>query len=104
MSNKFATDMKAAREASGETLRSLAGRTGINFTYLSKIENGHEVPSEEAIQDIANCLGMETPHVENCFAAGKVPEMLREVFLAMEPSVAAAEMRNVYERHPLQYD
>lgn len=44
------------REWRNLSLRDLADKTGLDFTYLSKIENDHEVPSEESIQDISNAL------------------------------------------------
>ena len=42
----FGRQMKKEREARRWTLRDLAARTGITFTHLSRIENGHRPPTE----------------------------------------------------------
>jgi transcriptional regulator with XRE-family HTH domain len=36
----FGERIRELRKASGLTLRALPGKVGVNFTYLSKIENG----------------------------------------------------------------
>ena len=38
--------MKKERTARGWTLREMAARTGINFSHLGRIENGHRPPTE----------------------------------------------------------
>jgi len=38
------------------TLRALAERVGVDFTYLSKIENGHDRPSRDLIHRLDNEL------------------------------------------------
>jgi hypothetical protein len=42
----FGRQMRKERLAHGWTLRELAARTGITFTHLSRIENGHRPPTE----------------------------------------------------------
>jgi transcriptional regulator with XRE-family HTH domain len=42
----FGRQMKKERVARGWTLRDLAARTGINFSHLGRIENGHRPPTE----------------------------------------------------------
>ena len=42
----FGRQMKKERVARGWTLRELAARTGINFSHLGRIENGHRPPTE----------------------------------------------------------
>ena len=42
----FGRQMKKERLAHGWTLRELAARTGINFSHLGRIENGHRPPTE----------------------------------------------------------
>jgi hypothetical protein len=42
----FGRQMKKERLARGWTLRELAARTGINFSHLGRIENGHRPPTE----------------------------------------------------------
>lgn len=42
----FGRQMKKERLARGWTLRELSARTGINFSHLGRIENGHRPPTE----------------------------------------------------------
>jgi transcriptional regulator with XRE-family HTH domain len=46
----FGRQMRKERQAHGWPQRELAARTGISFTHLSRIENGHRAPTE-AIAD-----------------------------------------------------
>lgn len=53
----FGERVKELRKARGVSQRELAGRVGIDFTYLSKIENDRtEPPSESTIERIAEAL------------------------------------------------
>lgn len=69
------------REFHGITLRDLGDKTGLDFTYLSRIENGHYAPSESAIQDISNALEIDVPHIAQCLIAGKIPEIIQRDLL-----------------------
>lgn len=42
----FGRQMRKERLARGWTLRELAARTGVNFSHLGRIENGHRPPTE----------------------------------------------------------
>ena len=42
----FGRQMKKERLARGWSLRELSARTGINFSHLGRIENGHRPPTE----------------------------------------------------------
>jgi transcriptional regulator with XRE-family HTH domain len=42
----FGRQMKKERLAHGWTLRELAARTGVNFSHLGRIENGHRPPTQ----------------------------------------------------------
>jgi transcriptional regulator with XRE-family HTH domain len=53
----FGERVRELRKEQRVSQRDLAGRAGIDFTYLSKIENGRaEPPSEDAIRRIAEEL------------------------------------------------
>jgi transcriptional regulator with XRE-family HTH domain len=61
------------------TLRDLAAKVGVGFTYLSKIENhkleeGHS-PSEKLIHKLA--VELDADEQELLFLAEKVPEVIR---------------------------
>lgn len=68
--------------------RELASRVGVDFSYLSKIEN--EIlppPSEEKIGLLAKALGCDTSALLN--AARKVPDDLQARVSKMPPEAAA---------------
>lgn len=55
--NEFGNKIRALRKLAGLTQRELAEKVGIDFTYLSKIENGIMVPpSEETINKMSEVL------------------------------------------------
>lgn len=56
---KTREQIKAFRKSHGITLCDLALRTGINYTYLSKIETGKLSPRLETVETICTALGCE---------------------------------------------
>ncbi|MFE4108459.1 helix-turn-helix domain-containing protein [Almyronema epifaneia] len=66
--------MLQARKAKGLNQRELADSTGLNFTYLSKLENDKAdyPPKEDAIRAIARIL--ELDEEELIYLAGRLPE------------------------------
>ena len=75
----FGQRVRQLRRAKGLTLRDLAPRVGIGFTYLSKVENGRldfgDYPSEELILRIAVALDADAD--ELLMLAEKIPEAIR---------------------------
>lgn len=72
--------IKKLRRAKRLTLRDLAGRVGVGFTYISKIENhkleeGHR-PSEKLIHKLATEL--DANEDELMLLAERVPEPIRK--------------------------
>jgi transcriptional regulator with XRE-family HTH domain len=75
------------------SLRRLAGRIGIEPSYLSKIERGHEQPpGEEMIRRIANELGQDSDTL--LALAGKVSTDLLEI-IRLRPAEVAELLRAV---------
>lgn len=71
----FGERVRDLRKEQRVSQRDLAGRAGIDFTYLSKIENGRaEPPSEDAIRRIAEELGADAD--ELTLLADKFPSDL----------------------------
>ena len=62
MNTSFGQRIRELRQASGLTLRALAEAAGVDFTYLSKIENGKTgyLPSADTIRAIAAALGADS--------------------------------------------
>ena len=76
----FGHKIRELRQANGWTLRQLAPKVGVGFTYLSKVETGRldfgDYPSEALIHRLAGAL--ETDEEELLILADKVPENIRK--------------------------
>lgn len=75
----FGKRIRQLRQAKQLTLRDLAAKVGVGFTYLSKIENhklevGHS-PSEVLIHKLA--VELDADEEELLLLAEKVPELIR---------------------------
>jgi transcriptional regulator with XRE-family HTH domain len=67
----FGSQIRELRTQKGISLRDFADMVNIDFTYLSKIENGKvDPPSEEKIKAMANVLGIEAEELLGL--AGKI--------------------------------
>jgi transcriptional regulator with XRE-family HTH domain len=94
----FGTYIRRRREQRLEadprfTVRQVAGRIGVEPSYLSKVERGHEAPpSEPRIRALAEELG-EDPDVLLALA-GKVSEDLQEIILR-RPALMAQIIREL---------
>ena len=77
---KFGQRVRALRQERGLSQRALASKLGVNFTYLSKIENERldfgEFPSEDLICRIA--VALEVDGDELLLLAKKIPEHIRQ--------------------------
>jgi len=71
--------VKELRRGRGITQRQLAAETGVDFTYLSKIENDRleHTPSIRTLQDLARAL--EVDELELMELANKVPPVLEAI-------------------------
>jgi HTH-type transcriptional regulator, competence development regulator len=76
----FGQTIRELRKKQDLTQRELAARVGINFTYLSKIENDKlqeiQFPSEETIVGLAKALDADVD--ELLLLAQKVPDSIKE--------------------------
>jgi transcriptional regulator with XRE-family HTH domain len=102
----FGQRIQRLRRDLGLTQRHVAAQLGIDFTYLSKLENDRgEPPGEDTIRGLAALL--EADEEMLLAMAGKVPTGLRDRarndvefarFLRRLPSIPDAEMREIYKR------
>lgn len=81
---EFGKRVRQLRKAKQLTLRDLADRVGVGFTYLSKIENhkleeGH-CPSEQLIHKLS--IELDADEDELLLLAEKVPEPIRKRVIA----------------------
>ncbi len=87
MDQKFGHLIRQARKDKGYSQRALAALLGLDFTYLSKLENNRAdyAPKEEVIRSLAEQLGLEAE--ELIFLAGRIPqkdeELLRQHYKSM---------------------
>jgi HTH-type transcriptional regulator, competence development regulator len=76
----FGERIRELRKAKNLTLRDLAAKVDINFTYLSKIENGKldfsDFPSEKLIRKLAKVLNGDVD--ELLLMAEKIPDEIRK--------------------------
>ena len=52
------TRIKAVRESADLTQRYVSEQSGVDVHQLSRYENGHQIPSVESLQRIAQALGV----------------------------------------------
>lgn len=52
-------NLRRIRKLRGHTLKTLSEQTGLSFGYISKIENGRNLPSIEAMEKISDVLETE---------------------------------------------
>jgi transcriptional regulator with XRE-family HTH domain len=76
METTFGQKLREFRQKRGMTLRALAEAAGVDFTYLSKIENDKVgyLPGAETIRDLAQALGVDA--IELLELANKLPPEL----------------------------
>ncbi len=76
----FGDRIRELRKAKNLTLRDLAAKVNVNFTYLSKIENHKlsfgEYPSGDMIRKLAKVLGADVD--ELLLLAQKVPDQIKQ--------------------------
>jgi transcriptional regulator with XRE-family HTH domain len=79
METGFGARLRELRQEKGMTLRALAEAAGVDFTYLSKIENDRveHLPSAETIRDLAQAL--EVDAMELLQLANKMPPELAKL-------------------------
>jgi HTH-type transcriptional regulator, competence development regulator len=103
---RFGRRIQALRRDRGLTQRQVAAELGIDFTYLSKLENDRgEPPGEETVRKLAAILNTDTE--ELLALAGKIPSELRlraqqdvdfARFLRRLPEVPDDQLQDIYRR------
>ena len=78
MTKSFGLIIREARKAKKYSQRDLAKLIGLDFTYLSKLENNRATyaPKEDVIRKLAMCLDLNAE--ELIFLAGRLPEQNEE--------------------------
>lgn len=108
MSESLGDRLKRTRSSRGLGLRGTANLVGVSPTYLSRVENNLEAPTEEKIQKLAEVLGDNFDELMRL--AGKVPTDVAEVikadsgmpaFLrrAREENLSAEQLTKMLDEH-----
>lgn len=93
----FGAQIRELRKEQDISLRDFADRVGMDFTYLSKIENGKvEPPSEEKIRSMAKELSIDPEQLLSL--AGKVSSEQIRSAVASNPSVGIL-LRKIQSRN-----
>jgi transcriptional regulator with XRE-family HTH domain len=93
----FGSHLRDLRKERRMTQQQLGDAVGIDFTYLSKVENGRvDPPSEDTIRKIARVLKVDADDL--VLRAGKVDPALKEA-AAAEPQLALL-LRTVSRKRP----
>lgn len=74
---KFSQKLKDLRYQKGVGIKKLAPEIGLNYTYISKLENDKSLPSEEVIGKISKYFDCDKQ--ELMLAAGKIPDELIKI-------------------------
>jgi transcriptional regulator with XRE-family HTH domain len=100
----FGARIQQLRRERGMTQRQVAAELGIDFTYLSKLENDRgEPPGEETVRRLAQLFEVDAE--ELLAKAGKIPTELREraqgdlqfaTLLRTLPKLSQDELERVY--------
>ena len=82
MGKSFGKFLRRLRKQSNKTQRDLAREVGVNFTYLSKVENdapGFSTVSEGTLRKLAGALDVDPD--EMITRAGKVPSDVQRMLV-----------------------
>ena len=96
MEKSFGKLIKEARKDKGYSQRELAKFLGVDFTYLSKLENDRAdyAPKEEVIRGLARNLSLDEE--ELIFLAGRIPQRYEEI-LKQNPKEMLVLFRRMQE-------
>ncbi len=77
MPQEFGLALRDRRRAAGLSQRELAARTALDFSYISKVENGR-VPPPAADTIVAICTVLDTPPEELLALTRKIPSAVQQ--------------------------
>jgi len=74
----FGKTLRELRRSAGVSQRELASRVGVDFSYISKVENGRiPPPAADTIVRICEVLGVDPDQL--LAATGKMPTQIKEM-------------------------
>ena len=90
----FGLFLKELRKGKGVSIKKLGSQLDINYSYISKLENSHTLPSEDLIKKIATIFDYDEE--ELMLRAGKIPDDIIEI-LRDNPKKAVKFLRRKFE-------
>jgi len=91
----FGELLRKLRRTTGLGIKRLAPDLGVNYTYLSKLENNQTSPSEQLVGRVADYFGYDRNQL--LLSAGKVPPEILEI-LRKNPDDAIDLLRRHFGR------
>ena len=92
----FGEALRTLRREAGISQRELAGRVGVDFSYISKLENDH-LPAPAADTVIKLCIALNVAPERLLSLSGKLPSDVHE---SMSGSTAAQQfLRDAQQLH-----
>lgn len=86
---QFGARLKQYREARRVSQSKLAERAGFDHSYVSRLESGARTPTRDAVQQLADALGLERLQQDELLAsAGFLPQEVSSL-LSSEPEITA---------------
>lgn len=86
---QFGVTLKRYREARRVSQSKLAERAGFDHSYVSRLESGARTPTRDAVQQLAEALGLEALQQDELLAsAGFLPHEVSSL-LSGEPEITA---------------
>lgn len=84
---QFGATLKRYREARRVSQSKLAERAGFDHSYVSRLESGARTPTRDAVQQLAEALGLERQQQDELLAsAGFLPQEVSSL-LSGEPEI-----------------
>ena len=93
LDSNFGRFIREIRQSRGHSIKSLAPKLSVSYGYLSKIENGHTIPSEDFIGKLSECFGYDRE--ELMLKAGKIPADILKI-LRDNPKEAVKFLRRQF--------
>jgi len=88
---EFADLLKNLRKKKGVSIKKMAKEVGLDYTYISKLENSKVNPSSKVVKRISNYFGYNSD--ELLLSAGKIPKDIEEI-LRSNPQEAVKYFRS----------
>lgn len=92
----FGETLRSLRRQRGIGIKKLAPELGINYTYLSKLENTTMAPSADMVARVAGYFNYDYDRL--LISAGKVPDEILTI-LRDNPEEAVAFLRHHFGKH-----